>query len=166
MSTVWFLSDMHFGHDKIRLYENRPFKSVTEMDEAIIANWNSRVGKDDEVFVAGDVSFYDKEKTREIIQSLNGGKTLILGNHDRERSKEWWLEVGFNEVISYPIIYKGFFIISHEPMYLNANMPYANIHGHIHSQKFENPQYVNVSVECVNYSPISFEEIVKRFEKE
>lgn len=165
MNTVWFLSDMHFGHDKIRVYENRPFKSLPEMDESIITNWNSKVSKDDNVFVAGDVSFYGKEKTTEIIQSLKGNKTLILGNHDRQKSRQWWLDVGFNEVIAFPIIYKEFFIISHEPMYINTNMPYANIHGHTHSQKFENPQYVNVSVECINYIPISFNEIVKRLEK-
>jgi len=159
MQDIYFVSDMHFGHSNIIKYENRPFKNIKEMDATIIKNWNSVVKKDDKVFVLGDVSFYDKEKTAEIIYSLNGYKILILGNHDNERSLHWWKSVGFDEVIKYPIIYDDFYILSHEPMYLNENMPYMNIHGHIHNLKYESKQFFNVSVECIDYTPISFEKI-------
>lgn len=161
MQDIYFISDMHFGHSNIIKYENRPFKNIKEMDASIIENWNSVVKKDDKVFVLGDVSFYDKEKTAEIIYSLNGYKILILGNHDNERSLHWWKSVGFDEVIKYPIIYDGFYMLSHEPMYLNENMPYMNIHGHIHNLKYESKQFFNVSVECIDYTPISFEKIKK-----
>jgi Predicted phosphoesterase or phosphohydrolase len=153
------ISDMHFGHANIMKYENRPFVSVEEMTDAIIKNWNSTVKRDDKVFVLGDVSFYDKEKTKEILDKLNGTKVLILGNHDNERSTQWWYDVGFDEVYKYPIIYNNFYILSHEPVYLNENMPYANIHGHIHHLKYDSKQFFNVSVECINYTPIKFEDI-------
>ncbi|WFD08988.1 phosphoesterase [Tepidibacter hydrothermalis] len=159
MQDIYFISDMHFGHSNIIKYENRPFKNIKEMDATIIKNWNSVVKKDDKVFVLGDISFYDKEKTAEIIYSLNGYKVLILGNHDNERSLHWWKSVGFDEVINYSIIYNDFYILSHEPMYLNDNMPYMNIHGHIHNLKYESKQFFNVSVECIDYTPISFEKI-------
>lgn len=159
MQDIYFISDMHFGHRNIIKYENRPFKNIKEMDASIIENWNSVVKKDDKVFVLGDISFYNKEKTAEIIYSLNGYKILILGNHDNERSLHWWKSVGFDEVINYPIIYDGFYMLSHEPMYLNENMPYMNIHGHIHNLKYESKQFFNVSVECIDYTPISFEKI-------
>ncbi len=86
-------------------------------------------------------------------------KTLIIGNHDKDRSVAWWRETGFNEVYQYPIIYNDFFILSHEPVYLNENMPYANIHGHIHHLKYADRQFFNVSVECIDYTPISFEKV-------
>jgi len=82
-----------------------------------------------------------------------------MGNHDRQRSRKWWLEVGFDEVVEYPIIYKDFFILSHEPMYLNKNMPMVNVHGHIHGQKYEGNQHVNMSVEHWDYTPVNFEVI-------
>lgn len=52
-------------------------------------------------------------------------------------------------------------MLSHEPLYVNKNMPYCNIHGHIHSLKYDSKSFFNVSVECINYKPINFEEIKK-----
>lgn len=159
MSNVFLISDMHFGHPNIMKYENRPFASVDEMDMAIINNWNKTVKKDDKVFILGDVSFYNKEKTKDIISKLCGYKTLIIGNHDKSRSISWWKDTGIEEIYQYPIIYNEFYVFSHEPIYLNENMPYANVHGHIHHLKYDSKQFFNVSVECINYTPIDFERI-------
>ncbi|MDF2717919.1 MAG: metallophosphatase [Paenibacillus sp.] len=141
MADVFFISDHHFGHKHIIDFESRPFGNVEEMTETMIARWNAVVGTDDLVF------------------HLGGTKTLIMGNHDRGRSRSWWLDAGFHEVSEYPIVYGGFFFLSHEPMYMNKHMPYVNIHGHIHGQKYEGNQYVNVSVEHWDYTPVSFGEI-------
>ncbi len=153
------ISDMHFGHKNIILFEDRPFTTIEEMDNTIIQNWNNTVDKNDKVFVLGDVSFYNKEKTSKIINRLHGYKTLILGNHDEDHSPLWWSEAGFNEVYRFPIIFEKFYILSHEPLYMSKNMPYANIHGHIHHLKYEDRQFFNVSVECVEYTPVNFEKI-------
>ena len=167
MSKRYLISDMHFGHGHIIKYENRPFADAEEMDAAIIENWNKAVKPGDLVYVAGDVSFYPKEKTAEIISSLSGRKLLILGNHDMNRSEVFWKDAGFEFVSRYPICLDEFYWLSHEPMFLTASMPYANIHGHIHSNTMstgsEPNQYVNVSVEHIGYTPILFEEIKKRF---
>lgn len=156
---TFIISDMHFGHKNIITYENRPFSSIEEMDKVIIDNWNKTVKNEDKIFILGDVSFYNKEKTKEIIASLNGYKILILGNHDKERTLTWWREAGIDEVISYPIILDEFYILSHEPVYISKSMPYANIHGHIHHLKYDDIQYFNASVECINYTPVNFNSI-------
>lgn len=109
MANVFFTSDHHFGHKLIIDFESRPFIDVEQMNEAMIESWNSVVGPDDKVFHLGDFSFLNKEATRAIVRRLHGYKTLILGNHDRGRSRRWWLEAGFDEVSEYPLIYKDFF---------------------------------------------------------
>ncbi|WP_313641618.1 phosphoesterase [Paenibacillus sp.] len=159
MANVFFTSDHHFGHKLIIDFESRPFIDVEQMNEAMIENWNSVVSPDDKVFHLGDFSFLNKEATRAIVERLHGYKILILGNHDRCRSRDWWLEAGFDEVSEYPLIYKDFFFLSHEPMYMNKHMPYVNVHGHIHGQKYEGNNYFNICVEHWNYKPLTFEQI-------
>ncbi|MCU6793958.1 phosphoesterase [Paenibacillus sp. WQ 127069] len=159
MSNVYVISDHHFGHTNIIDFESRPFRDADEMTETMIEKWNAVVTKDDKVIHLGDFSFLNKDKTANIVSRLNGYKTLILGNHDRGRSRSWWLDAGFDEVSENPIVYNGFYFLSHEPMYMNKHMPYVNVHGHIHGQKYEGKQYINVSVEQWDYTPISFEQI-------
>ncbi|WP_240418486.1 phosphoesterase [Paenibacillus periandrae] len=159
MSNVYVISDHHFGHKNIIDFESRPFRDADEMTETMIEKWNAVVTKEDKVLHLGDFSFLNKDKTASIVSRLNGYKTLILGNHDRGRSRSWWLDAGFDEVSENPIVYNGFYFLSHEPMYMNKHMPYVNVHGHIHGQKYEGKQYINVSVELWDYTPISFEQI-------
>lgn len=163
----FIISDTHFSHKNILLYENRPFRSIEDMDKQLINNWNSVVSKEDKIFHLGDVSFTNKENTHKIISQLNGHKTLIMGNHDRKKPIKWWQDIGFDVVSKYPIIYLQWYILSHEPVYLNENMPYKNIHGHLHSisRLNEHPeaigkQYINVCVEKINYTPIDLKGII------
>ena len=64
-------------------YDKRPFRDVTEMNEALIKNWNRAVGPSDTVYHLGDVSILRPEKTRDILDSLNGKIFLIRGTHDK-----------------------------------------------------------------------------------
>lgn len=155
------ISDTHFFHKKVIDYENRPFPNVHVMNEELIRRWNSVVRKDDQIIHLGDVSFGKAEETREIIKRLNGYKRLIMGNHDRDRSRKWWVDAGFDEVSEEPILFKEFFILSHEPIYLNANMPYANVHGHIHNLKYEGSHHINACVEHWDYTPFLFDRVLE-----
>ena len=46
---LFLTSDTHFNHTNILRYCNRPFKTVGQMNETIITNWNNVVGPDDEM---------------------------------------------------------------------------------------------------------------------
>lgn len=87
--TKFFTADQHFGHANIIRFEQanrrnqtgRLFRSVEEMDEYIIQQWNATVTPADTVYCLGDFSF--KQSTMEAIAPrLNGEKILIVGNHD------------------------------------------------------------------------------------
>ena len=158
---TFFLADTHFGHEAIIAYERRPYSTVEEMDKALIDNWNSVVSKQDKVYLLGDLSFYNNEKTGGIVRQLRGIKYLVLGNHDKQNVKIYY-DMGFHRVYDYPIILDGFWMLSHSPIYTNANMPYANIFGHVHASKqytHYSDQSFCVSVERINYTPVDFEEI-------
>lgn len=161
------VSDTHFGHTNIIRYCDRPYRDTEEMDSALIKNWNSAVSKQDRVFHFGDVCFkYSDERIRALIGALNGYKILIMGNHDRRLSPKKWMELGFDEVYPYPIIYKEFFIFSHETVYLNNSMPYANVHGHLHEKKMDGGAYYNICVEQTEYKPIELDKVLESFKQE
>ncbi|MBZ9624423.1 metallophosphoesterase [Clostridium sp. FP2] len=158
MKRTFIIGDLHFGHDNVIKYENRPFDDVKQMDSTLINNWNKEVASEDKVIVVGDFGFYNKEKTKELLSRLKGYKVLIMGNHDRRRgNRRWWSDAGFDEVIEYPIILEKCYILSHKPISMSDDMPYFNIHGHVHSNTLESDKYINVSVEVTGYKPVDFE---------
>ncbi|MDD5972447.1 MAG: metallophosphoesterase family protein, partial [Spirochaetales bacterium] len=78
-----YISDLHFFHESLlNNLDNRPFSSVEDMNEFMVAKWNEKVKSRDEVFVLGDLSFGNVEETTRILNRLKGKITLIAGNHD------------------------------------------------------------------------------------
>ena len=159
MAEIYFIADTHFGEDRIRRYENRPFESAKKMDEELIRRWNTTVGTDDTVYVLGDFGADGYES--EILSRLNGRKILVKGNHDVKENSEY-RKFGFDEVYDLPVLLEGFWILSHDALYVNENMPYANLFGHVHNSpivKDFSKQHYCVSAERISYTPIAFSEI-------
>lgn len=108
---TWITSDTHFGHTNSILYCGRPYLNKTQMDEALVANWNSIVAPEDTVYHLGDVAM-KMNAVKAIIPRLNGKKILIVGNHDlmypyftksrgakfTKNAEAQYLEAGFAEV--------------------------------------------------------------------
>jgi len=82
MSRVWFTSDLHLGHDKVRGYCDRPFSNVDEMDDVLIQRYNSCVGAEDVAYIMGDVTLgVDAMK---YLRRLNGMKLIVPSlDHDK-----------------------------------------------------------------------------------
>lgn len=146
------------------MFENRPFKSVDDMNNVMIVSWNSVVTPADQVMVAGDFIIGGNNKTngmsaQDIIQALNGEITLIRGNHDDNIDEYRAL---LKNVYDYPIVVDDFWIVSHFPMYVNMQSPYANIFGHIHSSptfKSVSARSMCISTERLNYTPMALAQI-------
>ena len=159
---VYIWSDLHLGHTNIIRYCNRPFADVEEMNKVLLRNWRETIKGDDTIINLGDFCFrWTSERIQNTLANLPGHKILILGNHDREHNVDWWRNAGFQEVYPYPIIYKQWYILSHEDVFLNDKMPYINIHGHRHQVKLDSKCHINVSVECLDYKPVLFDELIK-----
>lgn len=140
------------------------------MNEALLKNWINTVTENDTTWHLGDVSVkkgVSQEHLNSMISRVPGKKYLILGNHDRQLSEDthYWRDVGFDEVFPYPIIYKDFYILSHEWIEHNGKTPYFNIHGHSHQHTFDPATYYNVAVELNEYKPVSFTDILKKTEE-
>jgi calcineurin-like phosphoesterase family protein len=178
---TWFISDTHFGYNRLIKSGYRLFSSVKEMDEYIIDKWNEVVGKKDQVMFLGDFADFDHKsdftidkKVQCYKKHLNGEIIILLGNHDRVRSVQWWLDAGFTEVIEHPIVCNDSFILSHEPdESVSPELPLLNIHGHIHRfMGYDDKKhydltnnYFNVNADhaLIDYTPIRFSEIIQKW---
>ena len=85
--SVYFTSDLHFGHElMLKKYPNfRKGANAAEMDENLIAAWNALITPEDVVYDLGDVSFHkDFARTYDILRRLNRQHFLVRGNHDEQ----------------------------------------------------------------------------------
>ena len=83
MAETRFISDLHMGHANCLKFDKRPFSSIEEQDEIIIANHNSVMRPSDTCWILGDFSWYNPQKTIEVFKRFNGHLNLVVGNHDR-----------------------------------------------------------------------------------
>lgn len=154
---IYFIADTHFGDERIRRYENRPFTDAAAMDQELIRRWNQTVSEADTVYVLGDWGSLSPNL-------LHGTKYLIKGNHDA-LANQVYRDMGFVEVYDLPVILEDFWILSHEPLYVCENMPYANLFGHVHASPLYRTfsrQHYCVSAERIDYTPISFAAVQKQ----
>ncbi|SRR6266403_1717301 len=168
---IFFISDTHFWHKNVIKFDNRPFKSVEEMNEALILNWNNVVKKDNIVFFLGDFAFAGITKTKEIADRLNGIIHVITGNHDNtkllaktgrfvsiEGYKEIWIEGTLICMSHYPMI-----------VWNSHHRGSIHLHGHSHGSliptEFGKTYYkrkvIDVGCNNINYTPISYLDICK-----
>jgi len=168
--TIWITSDTHFGHDNIINYENRPFRSAKEMDESLVARWNSVVKPEDVVFHLGDFGMAPKEKMIAIFKQLNGKITLVRGNHEPPLSAI--LDIGFHSVANeIRLQYKHWeFHMTHIPqadlMYDEMRTNMINLHGHIHGKKRASCNRINVSCDAWDYTPQTLDDLMMEYRKQ
>lgn len=100
----WFISDSHFSHANIIGYTGRPFQSVSEMNEKLIANWNALVKPQDMVFFLGDFGLGSTDFLTSLCSSLHGNKICIRGNHNGTPAKMH--TIGFTLVLESAVLEK------------------------------------------------------------
>lgn len=114
---TFFTADWHFNHENIIKYCNRPFKTVEEMNDKIIKNYNRLVNSGDVVYFLGDAGFHrDGSLRNNLAKMIHGSKILIIGNHDKQ-GRNAYIDMGFQAVMDYAEIKigKNIITLSHYP---------------------------------------------------
>lgn len=85
--SLFVIADTHLSFGT-----NKPmdtFEGWENYTERLHKNWNKVVGEDDDVVIAGDISwamdFKELSADFDFLESLNGNKIILKGNHDF-----WW----------------------------------------------------------------------------
>lgn len=167
LQDIWFWSDLHFGHNNIIKFSDRPYVDIYDMDEKLIYNFNQKVKVNDISIWVGDVSFKSSQESKRIMHRLNGYKILIVGNHDFEK-KKGVKAMAFDEVhLVYNLQFNDTVVaFTHYPMD-NLPLGWFNVHGHVHknghhADEVNMPTHYNVNCEFLDYKPINMEQLIAR----
>lgn len=177
MSNIFFCADHHFGHKNILNFKNwdgsslRPdFKDCEHMDEVMVERHNDVVRPEDRVYFLGDVSM--GKRGLEYLSRMRGRKVLIKGNHDKESVNTY---MKYFDDIRGSHQFDGI-ILTHIPIHPQSLGRWGvNVHGHLHSNrvlvdevlsKEIDTRYFCVSMEHIDYRPISLDELKLRIKSE
>ncbi len=158
-NNVYLISDLHLDHTNIIEYCDRPFKSKWHMNSTILRNWNNTVKNCDVVYFLGDMAFgRNSHPAHYWIDKLRGKIIFIKGSHDRIRATKYHiLEYNGNR-----------FLLIHDPKDVPIGWNDWVIHGHYHNNHLDTYPFINgekktinVSVELLDYTPISIDDLLK-----
>lgn len=155
----YYISDLHIGHKHVlncegsRNFDNRPFKTLDEMHETILNNWNSVVKNCDHVYCLGDMVWRENDESIALVSQLKGNIHLVVGNHDRindSRYKRLFVEICDYKEVTDNIKGKNYgVVLSHYPiMFWNKMRRFNNdgypqksynilLYGHTHNTQEE-----------------------------
>lgn len=183
---MFFTSDIHFGHKNILfhqsnrrnlLYKEYGESNLDNMHKYIIKKWNNKISASDTTYVLGDMSCCgfggeNKENFIQFVNSLNGKKVLVIGNHDVNILKYPELIELFEEVTNYKEIKIDYqrIILSHFPIlhWNGCSRGSYMLHGHLHGKKdivislLNGYKIMDIGVDTNSMIPYSFEEIHKK----
>lgn len=186
MSEVWFTADTHFGHANIIKYGKRPFLNQDELellkeeprgswrvskeslrrhDQGLLDAINSRVQKDDTLWILGDFCLGKFREAKRYVEQINCDRiNLVWGNHDHRTIGE-----AFNKTIE-----QGMVTVEDQRIWLN-HYPMRSwdgrfhgswhLYGHVHGRFAEEDKQREIlltrdmGVDACDYRPISFTEL-------
>jgi len=149
---LWFTADTHFDHANIIEYARRPFQSLDEMNETMVANWNAVVQPGDTVYHLGDFAF---RRHYYFARRLNGQIVLIEGSHDRMSASD---RKAFTWVGPMHVVHgETDIVLCHYAMRVWPRSHYGTWHLFGHSHGYLPPQgkSFDVGVDCWSFTPIS-----------
>lgn len=160
---TFVVSDLHFDHDNIIRFCNRPFQSVRDMNRTMVDNWNKTVDYNDRVYYLGDMTYGRQRRPIDFwLSKLNGDILFIRGNHDTDIiTRATVIKDKFH------IMYKEYdFLLMHDP-YRPKHYDGWIIHGDKHNNSpdeyphvcYEN-KTINVCAEFTEYAPLNLGDVV------
>ena len=184
---IFFTSDTHYGHKNIcrgvsnwtgGLDKTRDFKTIDQMNAAIVDGINQTVGQDDILVHLGDWSFGGFESIQEFRDRIICKNIyLILGNHDHHiENNRGTCQDLFKGVYQYTrlegvrpvnsrIVEKFNFVLSHFPIcsWHDMNKSTYHLFGHVHlpqDKKIMPGKSMDVGMDGNNLIPYELREVV------
>ena len=152
---LFFTADTHFGDHRTLNIHRRPFASVAEMDEALVAGWNAVVGPADEIWHLGDVARRAADVAG-LLARLNGTKHLVRGNNDPAATGE---AAGWASVQDYAELTDGDarLVLCHYPFrsWNGQHRRAIDLHGHSHGKLKPMLRQFDVGVDARGFRPTS-----------
>lgn len=157
---TWLITDTHWYHDAIKIYANRP----DDYNERMLQNCLYLVAAQDTLLHLGDVIFYRAEMLKEMLRQIAGRKILVMGNHDRHRSRTWYQRNGFDFACDMLVL--GTVLFSHEPVPVFPTGVTVNVHGHFHNDQHRprpdwyvtgGEAYRLLAMEDTDYKPVNLQ---------
>ena len=159
---LFFTADTHFGDHRTINIHRRPFASVAEMDEALVAGWNAVVGAEDEIWHLGDVARRSAD-VAPLLAQLKGTKHLVRGNNDGAAAGE---AIGWASVHDYAeLTVEGtLLVLCHYPFrsWGGQHRRSVNLHGHSHGKPKPLPRQHDFGVDARGYRPVSVTTLLGR----
>ena len=146
MNRVFFTADLHFGHASVLKHSyKRPFvgkEDVAEHDAWLLDMWWRTIDSGDTVYLLGDLTCYQEDAVRQLLEKLPGRKYLIEGNHDYTVFPYRKQFQGFSQFMEkrfepndYPFLKEVFQVVMcHYPMltWNKKQQGAVMLHGHSH----------------------------------
>ena len=178
-TNLFFISDLHLGHQNVLRYDNRPFDDLQTMHQELIQRWNSVVGDEDVVYFLGDLFFGKIDLADWFLSNVRGRLSIVLGNHDRldnirrlRRFENIYpYGVGIDVRDDHPELRRtqGYrhIVLSHYPIlsWNHIHRGSFHLHGHCHGNLMNsNPDFyrsrvMDVGCNLIGYTPISFSQV-------
>jgi calcineurin-like phosphoesterase family protein len=160
---VWFTSDTHFGDPRVLRIDKRPFRTVSEHDDALMALWNETVSADDEVWHLGDFALHGQaDRIENLLASLNGRKHLVSGNNDGPAtlSASGWASVQAYAELN---LDGTAVVMCHYAFrtWKNMGRGWVDLHGHSHGKLKPQTRQFDVGVDAWDYRPVGLETILR-----
>jgi len=175
-----YISDTHFGHYNAINFDHRPFADADEMDRCLIELWNSRVFRDDNVYILGDFAYRNEREPAWYLTRLKGHKHFVIGNHDKALLSDAKAMSYFESVDSIKTLTDSLkgetarVVLCHYPIvsWEGKNHGAWHIYGHIHRNEDDEALKVMARMDralnagCMinNYTPCGLSELIRNNE--
>lgn len=175
---IYYTSDIHLFHKNVTMegtnFNNSNFKTLDEMHETILKNWNSVVHNNDDVYLLGDIVWKENDDAIALVSQLRGRLHAVRGNHCQfkdSRYKRLFCEIcdykevsdningrNYNVVLShYPIMFWKKMRRYNNDGSLNKHF-FIHLYGHLHNSQEENlyQQFLKYVNDNYHYGALAF----------
>jgi calcineurin-like phosphoesterase family protein len=162
-----FVSDLHIGHLNVIRHDNRPYESIEQHDRDLTRNCFKYGYPSRTLWILGDVAAR-REGLQTFMAAIRpywGAINLIRGNHDDKVA--WRHRDLFDEAheARYLRINKDVRVyLSHyaHRVWRNSHRGAFHLYGHSHGSLPGVGRSMDVSANCINYTPISMRDVMDK----